>query len=99
LYRTVICGHFEAASYLLQQGADPNVCNTLGESSLHQAADNSMYEIAELLIRFKANTNSQQRDGDTPLHHASFRGDCKMIEILLQGKADPNIANFMVIPK
>ena len=96
MYRTVICGHFEAASYLLQQGADPSIPNTLGETPLHQAADNSQYAIAELLLSYKSNPNFQQRDGDTPLHHAAFRGDSKMTQLLLQGKADPNIANFMV---
>ena len=96
LYRTVICGHFEAAKYLLEQGADTNVCNNLGETPLHQASDNSQYEMAELLLLYKANPNYQQKEGDTPLHHAAFRGDSKMIEILIAKAADMNISNFMV---
>ncbi|CAG9328740.1 unnamed protein product [Blepharisma stoltei] len=95
LYRTVICGHFEASKYLLLKGANPNIPNNLGETPLHQAADNSQYQMAELLISYGADTNYQQNDGDSPLHHASFRGDIKMIKLLLEHSANPNLANYM----
>jgi hypothetical protein len=97
LYRTVICGHYEAANFLLEQGADPNICNNLGETPLHQASDNSQYEMADLLLSFKANPNFQQKEGDTPLHHAAFRGDSRMIQLLLNRNADPNTSNLMVL--
>ncbi|OMJ81487.1 hypothetical protein SteCoe_18055 [Stentor coeruleus] len=95
LYRTVICGHFEATEYLLKQGADPNIPNNLGETPLHQAADNSLYSMAELLLKNKANPNYQQNDGDSPLHHAAFRGDLKMVELILKSAGDPNLHNYM----
>ena len=41
VYRTVICGHNRATRYLLKNGADSNNPNNLGETPLHQAADNS----------------------------------------------------------
>jgi hypothetical protein len=99
LYRTVICGHYKAAEFLLANHADPNEVNNLGESALHQAADNSQYALAELLLKHGANPNSQQNDGDTPLHHAAFRGDLKMVEVLLKSEASPNTQNFRVSPK
>lgn len=43
LYRTVICSHAEATTFLLDSGADPNIKNRMGESPLHQAADNKEY--------------------------------------------------------
>lgn len=99
LYRTVICGHFKAAEFLLQNRANPNEVNNLGETALHQTADNSQYALAELLLKHGADPNSQQNDGDTPLHHASFRGDLKMVDILLKADASPNTQNFRVRPR
>lgn len=96
MYRTVICGHYESAKYLLERGADPNNPNNLGETPLHQASDNLQHAMAELLLNYKADANFQQNDGDTPLHHAAFRGDKLMIDLLLSKGADPNIPNFMV---
>lgn len=98
LYRTVICGHYKAAEFLLENHADANEVNNLGETALHQAADNSQYSLAELLLKHGAEPDSQQNDGDTPLHHAAFRGDFKMIDLLLKAKASPNAQNFRVRP-
>ena len=42
----MICGHVEATSFLLEKGADPNMKNNLGETPLHQAADNNQYKLA-----------------------------------------------------
>ena len=95
----MICGHLEATEYLLKQGADPNIPNNLGETPLHQAADNSQYAMAELLLKYKANPNYQQNDGDSPLHHAAFRGDLQMVSDLLRQGGDPNLSNYMVISR
>lgn len=91
----MIFGHIKATKFLLKHGANPNLVNSLGETPLHQAADNSQYIIAELLLKYQADPNKQQNDGDTPLHHAGFRGDTKMIEILLRYNANPNIPNTL----
>ena len=100
LYRTVICGHFEATEYLLSLGADPNIQNNLGETALHQAADNSQAKLVKLLLKHKANPNIQQNgnyytDGNTPLHQSAFKGDEKIVSILVSHGADVNIPNFV----
>ena len=92
----MICGYFEGTEFLLKQGADPNITNSLGETPLHQAADNAQYKIAKLLLDYRANPNAQQNDGDTPLHHAAFRGDFNMLKMILEHGGNPNLSNFMV---
>lgn len=92
----MICGHYEGTEYLLKQGANPNITNSLGETPLHQAADNSQEKFARLLLEYKADPNAQQNDGDTPLHHAAFRGDAKMLSLLMEYSGNPNLPNFMV---
>lgn len=93
LYRTVICGHFEAARYLLANGADANLVNVQHETPLHQAADHNQSDLAEALLKAGANPNVQRRDGETPLHLAACKGYLQVSELLLQYGADPNISN------
>ena len=95
-----MCGHLEATDYLLSIGADPNIKNNLGETPLHQAADNSQAKLVKLLLKYKANPNSQQNgkpylDGNTPLHQSAFKGDERIVSILISNNADPNIQNFV----
>lgn len=95
LYRTVICGHYDATEFLLKRGANPNIQNRLGETPLHQAADNSLIPIVKLLFKHKADPNIQQNDGDTPLHLAAFKGHLKMVKLLLKNQSNTNIPNFV----
>jgi hypothetical protein len=93
LNHTVISGQLEAALWLIKRGADPNLTNYIGETSLHQAADNEQYSIAKLLLESGADPNIKQKDGETPMHNAIFRNDFAMLKLLLEYKANPNIAN------
>jgi hypothetical protein len=93
LYRTVICGHFEAARYLLAHGADANLSNEQQETPLHQAADNNQADIAEALLKADANPNVQQQEGETPLHLAARKGYLQVSEVLLKFRANPNLCN------
>ena len=51
---------FAIVRYLLEEGADPNHVNKLGESALHQAADNNKVNVAKLLLKYGADPNLQQ---------------------------------------
>ena len=95
LYRSVICGHTSAVEFLLKSGADPNIKTKMGDTALHQAAENHKVEIASLLLKYKADPNIQQNDGETALHISSFKGDEEMVSLLLTYKANPNIQNSL----
>lgn len=66
----------------------------MGDTALHQAADNKQYKLAKLLLDYKADPDIQQNDGETPLHLACFKGDYDMALILLEHKANPDIQNI-----
>ena len=93
LYRAVICGHVDAARFLLKAGADPNLRNKVGEVPLHQAADSSNMKLSQVLLEHKADPNLQAQDGETPLHKAAKKGNHRMCWLLLKHKANPNIPN------
>ncbi|CAG9321621.1 unnamed protein product [Blepharisma stoltei] len=94
LYRTVICGHYDATICLLKLGADSNIKSRAGDTPLHQAASNNQIKIAQILLKYKADPNAQQDDGDTPLHYASLKGHINMVRLLLKHQANPNTFNF-----
>ena len=95
MYRSVICGHVNTTEYLLKSGADPNIKTRMGDTPLHQAAENRQYKIAVLLLLYNANPDIQQNDGETPLHLSCFKGDEEMALILLKNNASVNIQNYV----
>lgn len=93
IFHSILCGSIEITLYLLTQGANPNSTNAIGETPLHQAADNSELELAKILFDFKANPNMKTEEGETPLHQATYRADTEMINLLLRKGACVNEAN------
>ena len=68
-------GDVAAVKSLLRDGADPNVAQGDGLTSLHLAAQEGQLEIAKLLLEAGAKVEAKTRIGDyTPLHLASGAG-------------------------
>ncbi|CAG8576257.1 11236_t:CDS:2, partial [Diversispora eburnea] len=87
-------GHYEMAKLLLSHGADPNVQNEEGETSLHISAKNGFLDCVMLLVGldndpspWKANTEIKDKIyGWTPLFGA--------VNTLLQVGAKKNLLDF-----
>ena len=74
----------DSVPWLLEHGADPNICN--GEelqTALHAAAQRGCNDdILTLLIEHGANIDAPDADGATPLRLAEIRGKHRVVELL-----------------
>ncbi|MGC6329939.1 ankyrin repeat domain-containing protein [Rhizorhabdus sp. FW153] len=81
------------SSFLLGNGANPNIKDGQGNTPLHAAALLGFQEGAELLLRQKAQINATNNSGETPLVIAVQQRNIPMVRLLLTNGADPKIAD------
>jgi ankyrin repeat protein len=77
-------------SFLLQQGADPNLRGRNGDTPLIAAARIGYTEAAAQLIRRKAKVDGDNRMGETPLIIAVQLRNVPMVKLLLEAGANPD---------
>lgn len=61
-------------SFLLKNGANPNVCSDGSNSALLEAISFPSFKVANVLIDAKANVNHIGKDGNTVLHALFSKG-------------------------
>ena len=81
----------ELGDGLLDAGADPNVQDEAGRTTLHWAAWKGDTKAIAAMVNAGADLNGQDTDGRTPMHLAAERGHTKAIASLTNAGADPNI--------
>ncbi|XP_042020513.1 inversin-B-like isoform X3 [Salvia splendens] len=82
-------GHNKIVEFLIKQGADDGIPNTVGSTPLHYALLKDNSELVELLVAEGALLDADSVDG-TPLQIAASRGNLKAVKSLLYWEADPN---------
>ncbi|KAH9966342.1 hypothetical protein BGW80DRAFT_734349 [Lactifluus volemus] len=83
-------GFLQVVQLLLKHGANPNVGDTLGRSSLFFASQGGHLRVSRLLIEYGGDVNAKHAFGDTPLHMASRGGHVEIAKLLLESNANPN---------
>ena len=70
-YQRIKTTNLEVVRWLIDHGADPNVRDNYGETSLHLALQFGMLEIARLLVEHGASVKVKNGSGKTPLDYVS----------------------------
>ncbi|PNF40482.1 hypothetical protein B7P43_G08187 [Cryptotermes secundus] len=86
-------GHVSLVRFLLENGAEINMCNWNNSTPLHLACNHGHKECVLMLLEGPACINESNKDGDTPLHVAVRAGNCDIVDILLNRKADLDSCN------
>ena len=83
-------GHTRAAKILIENGANVNVADDIGETALMVASANDDLETIKLLIQHGADVNAKDEDGETALMVASQNGHLATVNFLIEKGADVN---------
>ncbi|XP_016948468.2 histone-lysine N-methyltransferase EHMT2 [Drosophila biarmipes] len=87
-------GHTEIVSFLLNQEADPNICDNDNNTVLHWSTlHNDGLDTITVLLQAGADCNVQNVEGDTPLHIACRHSVTRMCIALIANGADLMIKN------
>lgn len=105
LHRTLLPVLPDMMEFLLDNGADPNVQDSMDATALHQLANHSLgpglrggsfwgdsdfVAAMQLLLKHGADPNIGDIDGRTPLHKLGWEEAHAKAELLLEAGADPN---------
>ncbi len=78
--------HTSLTNELLELGADPNIADVNGTTSLHYAVMLKNEDIVRLLMNKNADTNAADNRNKTPLDYAITIGNKKIINLLKKEK-------------
>jgi len=89
-FDAVEAGRIEEVTLALEQGADPNRKNWIGQSALHEAVEHGHTEIVDLLLKFGANVCQVGIENKTALHIACFKGHFQIVSAIVNSGPDLN---------
>ena len=80
----------EAASFLIEQGAELDYTMGNGDTLLHMTVQYKLFGIARELLEHGANVDTRNDLGETPLYLAVWNNKLNFVELFVDHDADPN---------
>nr|XP_042132992.1 ankyrin repeat domain-containing protein 7-like [Peromyscus maniculatus bairdii] len=80
---------------LLKHGADPNLMDKNGNTSLHYAVSEDNQKLAEYLLKYNADMEQKNKDGFTPLLLALKENNIEMAKFLVKKGANIHVFDKM----
>ncbi len=94
----IICalsnGHSELAEWLIEEGAEVNICTSFGSSAIAYAANAKDIKLLKLMLRYGADPNLYENGAPTPLMIAVSTGNLDVVKLLVENGADPSLTNW-----
>lgn len=78
---------------LLEEGADVDQRNVMGETPLIRAAHNGHLATVKALLEAGADVNALDAGDNAALHWAAMRGHVEIVKVLLEKGADKHLKN------
>ncbi|MDR0740519.1 MAG: ankyrin repeat domain-containing protein [Puniceicoccales bacterium] len=91
LHLAVLVNNFPIIEELIRGGADPCICDNVGDTPLHIAARTRNSPIVRYLLQQSADPNAPDDEWRTPLHWAAWNNNLDMVQILTDYGADPTL--------
>jgi len=81
--------------YLIEHGANPNMKNYKGETSLHLAAISSDLQTIKYLIQNRAKINEKTENGETPIFYAAGYNNLNIVKYFVKLNSDLKVVNVL----
>ena len=75
MFQAIEGGHIEAVQFLLDRGADTDIPDGVGNTSVHVAVSYGVKDALTVLLRKGANPDIINYDGEAPLHIAAAKSN------------------------
>ncbi|KAI9329284.1 ankyrin repeat-containing domain protein, partial [Obelidium mucronatum] len=98
IHMAVNSNNYDAVDVLLTEGADTDVLDKNGRTSLILAAIRGYSDIAQLLLKYNANKDVQGALGCTALHYSVILGDISCFKLLMDAKANISLIDKSELP-
>ncbi len=91
-------GQEECVKELLEHGADPDLADKWGFTSLSKATINSRLGCVHLLLSHRADLNIANQSQATPVQYAAIRNHCDILKVLTEHNAEMAKYNVDILP-